>query len=294
MPETALTDTAAAATDTTSMPAPDSVAAIVRQPVPKLPWSATCPEASAPSAPSDSIFRIEIATDWLAGMASTQRPVRPGYDSGVLTMLLCSFLIVAMGFHRGARLWKSLIHDLTDIRRRSNAFDDRTTGETWVISAMILQSCIYTGLMIYALLGIQGEQQTGKPVFASVAAMTGIAIGLYLFRLCGYWVTGYAFTDHMGRLQWIRGFNASQIMLGCLLTLPSLIAIFYPDAAPAMLIIASVSYIAAESVFICKGFRIFYHHFESLLYFILYLCALEIIPVILAFYGAVSLYRLIT
>lgn len=281
MPETLLTDTTAvtAAADTVA-PTPRPVS------IPQLPWSTVCFEAAAPVSAADSIYRTTAHTAWMAGMDGVPRPVRPGYDSGVITLLLCSFMIVALGFRSGSRLWKSLMHDLVDVRRRSNAFDERTIGETWVVSAMILQTCIYTGLLIYGLLGYTGELCPDKPVFTTVAAMTGVAVCLYLLRLCGYMVTGYAFTDPTGRQLWIRGFNASQVLLGCLLIIPSLTATFYPYAAPAMLIVSACAYAGTEAVFISKGFRIFYNHLGSLLYFILYLCTLEIIPLIFAFYGA--------
>lgn len=262
-------------------------------PLPSLPWEAVCPVALVPEAASDSVYRMTVATDWGTGKEGVPRPVRPGYDSGVLTLLIASFMIVAIGFRRGARLWKGLVHDLVDVRRRSNAFDERTIGETWVTGAMILQTCIYTGLLLYAGLGYAGLPVAEAPVFATVAAMTGVAVGLYLFRLCAYMVTGYAFSDPVGRLQWIRGFNASQVFLGCVLVFPALGAMFYPQVSGTMLLIAGIAYVLAEIVFICKGFRIFYHGFESLLYFILYFCTLEIIPLVSAGSLAVILYRLI-
>ena len=40
-----------------------------------------------------------------------------------------------------------------------------------------------------------------------------------------------------------------------------------------------VLYIIARVIFICKGFIVFYDNFYSLLYFILYLCTLEIAPI---------------
>ncbi|MDE6655263.1 MAG: DUF4271 domain-containing protein [Muribaculaceae bacterium] len=42
-------------------------------------------------------------------------------------------------------------------------------------------------------------------------------------------------------------------------------------------------------MFIIKGFRIFYHKIWSLLYFILYLCTLEIVPLIILYLTALSL-----
>ena len=64
------------------------------------------------------------------------------------------------------------------------------------------------------------------------------------------------------------------------------------DHAP-MLWIGVIIYISCRIVFICKGFRIFFNNLVSLLYFILYLCSVEIVPVILSFTGAIFLCRVL-
>ncbi|MDE6061420.1 MAG: DUF4271 domain-containing protein, partial [Duncaniella sp.] len=45
--------------------------------------------------------------------------------------------------------------------------------------------------------------------------------------------------------------------------------------------IAIICYVLVRLIFIFKGFRLFYDNFGSLLYFILYLCTLEIVPPVL-------------
>lgn len=100
----------------------------------------------------------------------------------------------------------------------------------------------------------------------------------YLFQLCAYNAVGYAFTDNEHRRAWIRAFNASQGLLGFALMPAAIVTVFYPVAAMAALWVALALYVVARFLFIVKGFRIFYENFGSLLYFILYLCTLEIIP----------------
>jgi hypothetical protein len=100
---------------------------------------------------------------------------------------------------------------------------------------------------------------------------------------------GYAFADNEGRKQWLRGFNASQAFLGFGLAIPALVTVFYPAAATIMLQIATIMYILARLVFIFKGFKIFYHKISSLVYFILYLCTLEVIPLIFILYCAINI-----
>ena len=114
----------------------------------------------------------------------------------------------------------------------------------------------------------------------TVAALAGLAGAFYLFQL-GH-VSPW---DMCSPIVWVPGcggvgLNASQMLLGVVLTVPTLVALFYPGVSGVMLAIAAGLYILSRICYISKGFRIFYNNFPSLLYFILYLCTLEIIPVI--------------
>ncbi len=114
-------------------------------------------------------------------------------------------------------------------------------------------------------------------------------MGFYLFELLACTTVGYAFTDRVSAAQWRRGLNASSVLLGILLTIPTLVSLFYPSVTGAMLWVAAGLYAVSRIIYIAKGFRIFYNNFPSLLYFILYLCTLEIIPLIAIYISAMEI-----
>ena len=219
-------------------------------------------------------------------------PVRPGYDSGVLTMILASFLVVAFSFKSGQRLWKTFFADLVSVRRRANVFDERTADENWVITAMLMQTCIYEGILLFTLMPWR-QAADAIGVFAVVGLMVALSVGFYLFQYTGYQLVGYAFLDSTARSVWVRGFNASQSILGFTLIVPALGALFNPDDSSWLLWICAALYVIARLVFIFKGFRIFYRGIGTLFYFILYLCTLEIIPVLMVYLVAVSLCEIV-
>lgn len=97
---------------------------------------------------------------------------------------------------------------------------------------------------------------------------------------CGYEAVGYTFTSPEGRREWVRGFSASQALLGLALTVPAALCVFYPDTLRWTVAAGFFAWLFAKILFIVKGFRIFYDKISGLLYFILYLCTLEIIPLI--------------
>lgn len=54
----------------------------------------------------------------------------------------------------------------------------------------------------------------------------GVAGGYYLWQLMAYNFIGYVFSDKFSASLWLRGFNASQAMLGALLLVPALAVLF--------------------------------------------------------------------
>ena len=58
-----------------------------------------------------------------------------------------------------------------------------------------------------------------------------------------YRIVGYVFTDKLSGRQWLKGFNASQSLLGMALTIPALVVLFNPDVAPIVVTIGVVCYI---------------------------------------------------
>lgn len=245
-------------------------------------------EAPADGIPGHAPVSVAVPTS-ADGMDMISLPSRPGYDSGLLTLVICAFLMVTFSLSHSSHIWKSFVQDIFSLRRRSNMFDQRTAGEYWCIGAMLVQTFIYEGLLMFAVLFNSGAWRLQEPFFPIIISMVAVAAVLYLFQLAGYYAVGFAFVDGSSLMQWIRGYNASQGILGFMLVVPALAAIFNPELTSSMSVTGIICYILMRLVFISKGFRIFYCGLGSLLYFILYLCALEFIPVMIAGMAAVRL-----
>jgi hypothetical protein len=198
-------------------------------------------------------------------------------------------LLVTLSFRHCGHLFKTLFKDLWNVRTRAKNFDEHTSNETQLMMLYGVQLAVYMGILLNAASDIYHHVPVMAGKFSITAALIVLSIAYYVFQLAAYATVGYAFTEGEGRRQWMRGFNASQAFLGFGLALPALVTVFYPAAATIMLQIAAILYILARLVFIFKGFKIFYHKISSLVYFILYLCTLEVIPVILILYCALNI-----
>lgn len=265
----------ATAADTTSAAAPDSLHAIVNALEQR-----TCHETDAPR-----ILHLRNAT--LGRMAYTEgilpepRPQLPGYDSGVMTLLIVLFLIITGNFRHYSTFIKTFAQDLFTVRRRANVFDEsHTMSETRVLLSLITLVCVCEGTLLFSALTFHGAT---IGAFTGVLMMSLLAAGYYCLQNLAYRTVGFLFAASADTTQWLRGFNASQSLLGLGLTIPALLSLFNPGMAPLLLSISIFMYGAARIIFISKGFRIFYDNYSSLIYFILYLCTLEIIPPVILY-----------
>ncbi len=246
---------------------------------------ALCREIDSPVPTRKSEMCTVSRMDYVDGRAGESLNHLPGRDSGVLMLLGITILVVIYGMWHSSKLFGSLLQDLLSTRRRENAFDDHAARDIHVIIALILQGCVYQGLLLYAHINTFIPCAGSSP-FVPAIAVIGITTALYLFQLAAVAVVGNVFSDKIGAVQWIKGFNAQHVLSGFLFAILAMVSLFYPETVTAMSAMGALLYIVARVIFICKGFRIFYYNFGSLLYFILYLCTLEIIPAVLAYSGA--------
>lgn len=270
--------------------APDSIAAAVDSVVACDASWAPAPfgvstEAMAPFSRHDRELYHTSAPGWLKGVDVPVRRENVADNPGVLSLLVGIFVLTGLNMGHIRRLFHTLPQRLWSVRRRGNAFDETTSNETRTFLLLLATLCVAEGILLYKWLG---ESSTAG-VFATVGTLTALAAVFYIFRLCACAVVGYVFTDRAGSVSWLRGLNATAALSAALLILPAVVALFYPSLCAAMLLLAATLYVAARIVFIVKGFRIFYNNFLSLLYFILYLCTLEIIPVIVLYVSATEI-----
>lgn len=213
----------------------------------------------------------------------------PVTTTAVTGLMMCVLILVCLNAAGIGSALKRYGAALLTVRRRDNAFDDVHSASLPAAVMLAMVFVVFGGICLYFSRGVP------VPVsFGGILAVTALLAVYYVFQLVAYSVVGYAFTTPDLRRQWLAGFNASQAYTGLLLIAPAMILTAQPQWWVPVEIFSLCAYLAGRIIFICKGFKIFYSKIRSLLYFILYLCTLEIIPSVavylLAGYLARSLY----
>lgn len=216
----------------------------------------------------------------------------PLHDTGSMALLLLSALLITLSYSKGYMYIQSFVHNMFSTRKRDNLFDDHTVSDLGILSALIFNTCVMMGLIAFYAIGylMPGMQPVlSGSVTLHVVVLVAWSVVFYLAQLALYYVLGYTFSDSVGTSIWTSGYKASQSLLGLLLFPVAIVLMVYPQTIEITLIIAISLYICARIVFICKGFRIFFNNLQSSIYFILYLCAVEIVPPVLYCAGAIAL-----
>lgn len=245
--------------------------------VPVTPAS-VCREWDNPSAnfgrkAADSLCVGKVG--YTLGLPAVERPVLPGNDAGVICLLIVAFMFLSVNFRHYTTFLKTFAQDLWKVRRRENAFDEHTVSETRVISSLVIILCLAEGIIFYSAIR---SFYPSIPVFNSILVCSVAAVVMYFVMFAAYRVVGYTFTSPDNSRQWLKGYRASQCLLGMVLVVPAMVVLFNPGVGQWVVVFALAAYVLARIIFIFKGFRIFYINTFSLVYFILYLCALELLP----------------
>ena len=223
---------------------------------------------------------------WTTGIEPRPLVRNDATDPGILSAIVVVVVLVLFSIRHTGKLMPALFKDLLSVRTRAKAFDEHTANETRIMVIYGLQLTLFLAILVMSVVNMSAGRLPMAGGFLTLLPFLGLCGAYYLFQLCAYNTVGFAFASNTGRRLWLRGFNASQALLGFAIALPALVVVFYPTAANSAVLAAAALYLIARLIFISKGLRIFYDNFSSLVYFILYLCTLEIIPLLFIFNNA--------
>lgn len=253
----------------------------------------TCAETDNPMAnegraASDTFTTGRIPYSY--GIQPYERPLLPGYDTGVVCLVIVAFLFLSANFRHYSTFLKTFAQDLWKVRNRDNAFDDHTLSESRVISSLIIVLCLSQGIILSSISLLSNPR---APIFLSLLVCFLFSAVFYYGMFFTYSLVGYTFTSQANTRQWLKGYRASQCLLGVVIVIPSLFLLFNPGLTEFVSIFALVLYVVARTIFIFKGLRIFYTNIFSCIYFVLYLCALELLPPVIIFRTALAVNALL-
>lgn len=214
----------------------------------------------------------------------------PLHDTGSMIMLMLSCLFLLTSYRVGRTYITNLGHYLFSAKGKEDLFTEHSSSDARIIIALLANTCLMCGIMMFYGMRWHNPELTvalQNSVFLHVLVLT-LAMALFLtLQLLMYRLIGFTFADSSLTDMWVSGYLSSQAVLGLLLFPVAVLTMVFPSSIKMMVTLAIILYILGRIVFIYKGFRIFFNNLSSSVYFILYLCAVEIVPPLLALAGTV-------
>ncbi len=218
----------------------------------------------------------------------------PLHDTGTMILFLLSIFFFTISYRKGFKYITNFKKNLFSLKKRENLFEDHNTfNETQLLIALIVNTCIMEAIIINCAISFYFPSVVfSTNIFIYIIALVLVMGLFYTAQFYTYYLLGYVFTTKTNTKLLLKGFQASQALLGLMLIPLVTILLFYPQSGNVVITLFIACYVVCRIVFIIKGLRIFFNNYSSFLLFILYLCTIEFIPLKLMYSGIIYLFSI--
>lgn len=240
----------------------------------------------------ESDSNITTSTLTTPDLPVNERPITPAADSGVITLLIAAFLFFAISYRRGAKYLQHLFSSLFKVNPRGNMFDETTINENQLKLSLLTLTFITEGITLYYSL-LHQSINNEHLILPSVIICIALCAVYYLLQVLIYNLLGNIFDNKFSTETFTESFTTINLFIGLFFSPAILVMIFIPQATTIALYICFIFYLLARLLIIYKGISIFLPHLFGLLYIFLYLCALEITPLLQLKKLVIYLYKIL-
>ncbi len=214
------------------------------------------------------------------GRAGVRRnPELPFKDGGFFVLLFAELVLFFIFFLRRKEIVSWQTDGDTTYTRTFN-HNKRLSGMNFGLRTLfLLYTFLVEGSLAAVLLFTQNVPLPFGGGFALHALILALPFALFFLLQQGiYLLLTNVFGANAGGREWCDRHLIINLLLGIGIFPFTLLAAYLPESNTFCLFSAITLYLIARLLFILKGAKLFLRDFSSLLYFILYLCALEIAP----------------
>ncbi len=251
---------------------------------------------------NDSIKSTQelLETKTESGFKGTPLPYSFRSEDGITSLMLLSFIFVASVYRKGVDFIHEMTHNLFEASDRSSFMGSTTINEFRLKAFLLIQSTtllsIFTFIIIY--LSSNGSStiiQSGRKIFVCIVIFIFVIFIFWGFKWLSNNLIGRIFFDIKKVNIWQNNYFSIIELLGIslfpvlLFLVKSQYEILSKICIFLILIFIGIGFILS----VYKGFRVFLTKVHGIFYFMLYLCALEILPYLGLYMGLKYIYNLV-
>ena len=202
----------------------------------------------------------------------------------ITVVIWICFIIVVICYAKSSNFLHTIFKEFTEEKPRQGFYLTSTASVMRLKYALLAMTFVVEALALYVFLNngiLRNVEVIDSWIF--FAAFLLFFVILYFSQLFVFWIVGYVFTSKALSLSWLSAFSGSTMLFGLLLFLPVLASVYYTIPIKTFAFIIIGTYILTRLLFIYKGVKIFFKGFDGLIYLILYLCTLEIAPILVIY-----------
>jgi len=212
------------------------------------------------------------------------------HNMGFILFLVCFFILIYQ-VGKNSKLLLAMTDKLFGNRSRTTS-GELFTGQVPNILLFCLQTILLTSITIYCNALYSGAFHIESPFRMFIfLGLTALLLSLFIiYKYLTYYFIGYIFFYKETEQQWIDTFFSAICLSGVFLFFPTLILFYVEKIYTVGVYFVLFYFIFIQVVLLYRQFVLFFNRKNSLLYFILYLCTQEIIPLFLLYKGFVYLF----
>ena len=210
----------------------------------------------------------------------------------VVLILLSTFAFI---FHLNRPLFSKMISNINSGEQRQSIFGTTENDSFLFSSFMTFQTLLLCSIFIFA--SVTEHKYLINPDAATTFTVTGILLIIifvfYLFKKSLYALFGHIFADNSAYKMLFTNYQAIFCIWGIFLYFPVLWILLVGKYFFIAFIFIIISYLLFRTTLIFRFFYIFFNKNTRLLFFSLYLCGQEIVPLVFLYEGLIYMYNII-
>ncbi len=238
--------------------------------------SAFCSRTDTTAVSTSEVPTIPIYDGRTGVRRNTELPFK---DGGLFFLLFAELLLFFFFFFRRKEIvsWQT---DSDTTYTRTFSHNKHLSGANFGLRTLfLLYTFLVEGTLAAVLIFPQDMPLPFGGGFALHALILALPFALFFLLQQGiYLLLTNIFAANAGGREWCDRHLIINLLLGIGMFPFTLLAAYLPESVTFCLFSAITLYLIARLLFIWKGAKLFLRDFSCLLYFILYLCALEIAP----------------
>jgi hypothetical protein len=241
----------------------------------------------------DPVEPLSGYTSTVPGVKGIIRQTTPADNPWISGLLLICFLLVTVGYSSANKFMHYLLSELFDYKARSFA-PKATLGVFRLKLALLLMTFVVEGLalfMVYTKLQPHADVG-GLHALTLVGVFAAGFMTLYVLNSIVARLLVYTFSSTRNIAPVIGALSSSTVLMGLLLFIPVLVFVYYTFPLQTFIFILFSLYAISRILFICRGVNVFFGNIYSSIYVILYLCAIELTPLLFVYKGLCLLFSL--